>query len=542
MFVGLTLAWGASFLFIKIGLNEGLEPFTLVAWRMVMATLFLARAARRDPRRHPPRTRRAAPRWRRWRAQRGDPGAAHDMGRRSPYRRRSRASSTASLPLFAVVLAALVLPDEPMTVDRLAGAAGGLRRCGAAGLAQPRPDGTGRVPTDALLGEIAVTLAALGYAVAAVYARRIVTGRAAGGRAGRGPRRATAAEIALAQVVTRLPSSRSRSRPSLRASGGGIMALPPTPAAWGSVLWLGVSGRASRTCCSSASCVRGARCARRLVTYALPVMGIALGVIVLDERLHAEELAGTALVLDGAGAGQAPGGGARVLFARAATDARLIDPLGGRSGLRMRDQLSRPCIISDDTHGCRAARRAMDSAGYRLTEPRRAVAELIAAREGHFSAADLIDDARVRRLGIGRATVFRALDLLTELGVLERLDLPNGEHAYVPCEPVHHHHVVCSVCGRVTRDRRPGPGGGGRGHRAGAPAGRSRAIGWSSTAGAPTAAPARPAVTGHDTRLAETRYPSPVAGGARDDVRDSHSSLADVAARGAQSPADDRAS
>src|SRR6188472_1180058 len=41
MFVGLTLAWGASFLFIKIGLNEGLEPFTLVAWRMTLAVLFL---------------------------------------------------------------------------------------------------------------------------------------------------------------------------------------------------------------------------------------------------------------------------------------------------------------------------------------------------------------------------------------------------------------------------------------------------------------------------------------------------------------------
>jgi Fur family ferric uptake transcriptional regulator len=92
----------------------------------------------------------------------------------------------------------------------------------------------------------------------------------------------------------------------------------------------------------------------------------------------------------------------------------------------------------------------MDSAGYRLTEPRRAVAELIAAREGHFSAADLLDDARVRRLDIGRATVFRSLDLLTELGLLERLDLPTGEHAYVPCDPVHHHHIVCSSCGRVT--------------------------------------------------------------------------------------------
>ena len=92
---------------------------------------------------------------------------------------------------------------------------------------------------------------------------------------------------------------------------------------------------------------------------------------------------------------------------------------------------------------------ALDDAGYRLTGPRREVAELIAAREGHFTAADLILDAKARRLAIGRATIFRALDLLTELRLLERLDLPEGEHAYVTCEPSHHHHIVCSSCGRA---------------------------------------------------------------------------------------------
>jgi Fe2+ or Zn2+ uptake regulation protein len=92
---------------------------------------------------------------------------------------------------------------------------------------------------------------------------------------------------------------------------------------------------------------------------------------------------------------------------------------------------------------------ALDRAGYRLTEPRRAVARLISARDGTFTAADLIDDARSRRLGIGRATIFRALDLFEDLAVLERLDLPSGEHAYVPCKPAHHHHVVCSSCGKT---------------------------------------------------------------------------------------------
>jgi Fur family ferric uptake transcriptional regulator len=92
---------------------------------------------------------------------------------------------------------------------------------------------------------------------------------------------------------------------------------------------------------------------------------------------------------------------------------------------------------------------ALGDAGHRLTEPRRAVAALIAARDGHFSAADLVDDARSQRLGIGRATIFRTLDLFAELNVLERLDLPTGDHAYVACRPRHHHHVVCSGCGRT---------------------------------------------------------------------------------------------
>jgi Fe2+ or Zn2+ uptake regulation protein len=94
---------------------------------------------------------------------------------------------------------------------------------------------------------------------------------------------------------------------------------------------------------------------------------------------------------------------------------------------------------------------ALDEAGYRLTEPRRAVAELITERSGHFTANDLIDRAQERDLDIGRATIFRALDLFTELDLLERIDLPNGDHAYVPCLPgYHHHHLICQRCARVT--------------------------------------------------------------------------------------------
>jgi len=75
---------------------------------------------------------------------------------------------------------------------------------------------------------------------------------------------------------------------------------------------------------------------------------------------------------------------------------------------------------------------ALDRSDFRVTEPRRAVAQLVADQPGHFSAADLVTAAEARRLSIGRATIFRTLDVLADLDLVERIDLPS----------------VCSRCGR----------------------------------------------------------------------------------------------
>jgi Fur family transcriptional regulator, ferric uptake regulator len=92
---------------------------------------------------------------------------------------------------------------------------------------------------------------------------------------------------------------------------------------------------------------------------------------------------------------------------------------------------------------------ALEASGYRMTGARRAVAELIASRDGAFETADLVADSQRRRLGVARATIFRTLELLVALGWVERLDLPSGAHSYVRCESTrHHHHLVCSRCQR----------------------------------------------------------------------------------------------
>ena len=92
--------------------------------------------------------------------------------------------------------------------------------------------------------------------------------------------------------------------------------------------------------------------------------------------------------------------------------------------------------------------QALDRAGYHATAPRRAMAEMVAARTGRFTAEDLLLEARRSRRGVGRATIFRSLEIFETLGLVEQVHLPNGDHAYVACAGSHHHHVVCQQCGR----------------------------------------------------------------------------------------------
>ena len=93
---------------------------------------------------------------------------------------------------------------------------------------------------------------------------------------------------------------------------------------------------------------------------------------------------------------------------------------------------------------------ALDRAGYHVTEPRRTIAGLVAGREGRFSADQLVREASRVPRPVGRATVFRSLEIFESLGLVERVHLERGGHAYVACDPErHHHHVVCRRCGRT---------------------------------------------------------------------------------------------
>ena len=85
--------------------------------------------------------------------------------------------------------------------------------------------------------------------------------------------------------------------------------------------------------------------------------------------------------------------------------------------------------------------------GVRSTGPRRAVLNAAQRRGARFTAEEIVSE--LRPTGVGRATVFRTLDLLVEMGRLERLHSDKHCSTYTVCGPGHHHHLVCIRCGDV---------------------------------------------------------------------------------------------
>lgn len=88
--------------------------------------------------------------------------------------------------------------------------------------------------------------------------------------------------------------------------------------------------------------------------------------------------------------------------------------------------------------------------GLRLTRQRRAVADAVAQASSSVSALQVFDAARLECPELGLTTVYRTLDLLSEIGALRRVHGPDHCEAFVPAGAAHGHTVVCSRCGRAT--------------------------------------------------------------------------------------------
>ena len=100
-------------------------------------------------------------------------------------------------------------------------------------------------------------------------------------------------------------------------------------------------------------------------------------------------------------------------------------------------------LDADQIAGTLAAR------GLRFTRQRRAVLNAVAEASSSVSPVQVFDAARERCPELGLTTVYRTLDLLSEIGALRRVHGPDHCEAFVPAGTAHGHTVVCNRCGQV---------------------------------------------------------------------------------------------
>lgn len=85
--------------------------------------------------------------------------------------------------------------------------------------------------------------------------------------------------------------------------------------------------------------------------------------------------------------------------------------------------------------------------GYRVTRQRALILDAICAGDGHTSLGEIY--RRVRRMDrrVDRSTVYRALKLFLDVGLVSSADTGDGETGYEIRSVLPHHHLVCRQCG-----------------------------------------------------------------------------------------------
>jgi drug/metabolite transporter (DMT)-like permease len=290
IFLALGFMWGSSYLFIKIGVDT-FGTFTLVALRLLIGAATLWVAFRLNGT--------ALPRNRRtyehllvmalinitipfalitWAEQSVDSALA--------------AILNSSVPLFVIVIAPLFLPDEPIRLNGVVGLAVGF--IGVVLLVSPGLMSA----TGDLAGSLALLGSSLSYALGNVYSRRNVRGLP--------PLVPAVFQVTFAFLIV------------------GVIALVverpwetvrPDPAAWFSVIWLGVFGSGLAYMLYFRLLGRWGATRTALVAYLLPVYGIVLGFLVLQEHIDITLIVGTALIIAGVAIVNSPWGQRRLFRA-----------------------------------------------------------------------------------------------------------------------------------------------------------------------------------------------------------------------------------
>jgi len=275
LFLTLGFLWGSSYLWIKIGL-ESLPPLTLIAGRLLLGGAFLAAvvAIARQPLPREPR-------------QYGHLLVMAVVNVVLPFILITVGEQTidsalasilnATVPLTVIVLAPMFLPDERITLPKVAGLALGF----AGVILLVAPDLVNLSDAD-LSGELMMIGSSVCYGIGNVYSKRNVRGLR--------PMIPALFQVTIAAAII-VPMALVFEQPIGRVN--------PAPEAIVAVIWLGILGSGFAYLCFFTILANWGATRTSMVAYLLPVVGIALGAAVMRDPVTVNRIAGTGLIIAG---------------------------------------------------------------------------------------------------------------------------------------------------------------------------------------------------------------------------------------------------
>src|SRR5262245_12058513 len=277
IFVLLGFFWGSSYLFIKIGVDHGLEPFTLIMFRLLIGFCLLATVVviAREP----------LPREPRMYGHLLVMGAINiaipfsliTFAENIPSIDSSLASViNSAVPLFVIVIAAFFLAGEAITVNRLVGLVTGF-----VGVAILVGLDVADLGSASAVGELALIGATISYAFGNVYAKKYVHGLR--------PMIPAVMQVFFGLLITG----------TLAFATEHPLSVAWTPQALLAIFWLGLLGSGLAYLAYFRTLQRWGATRTSLVAYLLPIWGIGLGALVLSEPITPNMIVGAALIIGG---------------------------------------------------------------------------------------------------------------------------------------------------------------------------------------------------------------------------------------------------
>ncbi len=91
-------------------------------------------------------------------------------------------------------------------------------------------------------------------------------------------------------------------------------------------------------------------------------------------------------------------------------------------------------------------RKTLSQSGYRISKPRQVIMEILTQAKVPLTPLAIYNQARNNGRKIGLVSVYRALELLTSLGLVCLVYANDGSQGYMIASEGHHHHIICEVC------------------------------------------------------------------------------------------------